>query len=239
MAKIAMTSDKKIMVLNEGVEGIPSITIDSELSDTSTNPVQNKVIKAAIDAVDTKAGNKQDKIRVSGLLKGDGTTISAAVAGTDYMVPPTGGTTGQILKKTETGTEWADSDVFIATYGTTTSAEIEAAYQAGKICAVCIDGRKNIYFLSYRHNANTHIFTSLRANTANYATSTMFIDACKCEDDAWDNVSNFMTKPANHASTHASGGSDPITPASIGAATMTEVNSAIQTAIGNAIGGSY
>ena len=108
MAKIAMTSDKKIMVLNEGVEGIPSITIDSELSDTSTNPVQNKVIKAAIDAVDTKAGNKQDKIGVSGLLKGDGTTISAAVAGTDYMAPPAGGTTGQILKKTETGTEWAD-----------------------------------------------------------------------------------------------------------------------------------
>ena len=108
MAKIAMTSDKKIMVLNEGVEGIPSITIDSELSDTSTNPVQNKVIKAAIDAVDTKAGNKQDKIGVSGLLKGDGTTISAAVAEIDYMAPPTGGTTGQILKKTETGTEWAN-----------------------------------------------------------------------------------------------------------------------------------
>lgn len=84
MAKIAMTSDKKIMVLNEGVEGIPSITIDSELIDTSTNPVQNKVIKAAIDAVDIKAGNKQDKIGVSGLLKGNGTTISAAVAGTDY-----------------------------------------------------------------------------------------------------------------------------------------------------------
>lgn len=89
MAKIAMTSDKKIMVLNEGVEGIPSITIDSELIDTSTNPVQNKVIKAAIDAVDIKAGNKQDKIGVSGLLKGDGTTISAAVAGTDYVVPST------------------------------------------------------------------------------------------------------------------------------------------------------
>ena len=135
MAKIAMTSDKKIMVLNEGVEGIPSITIDSELIDTSTNPVQNKVIKAAIDAVDIKAGNKQDKIGVSGLLKGDGTTISAAVAGTDYVTP--------------------------------------------------------------------------------------------------------STLPATHASTHATGGSDPITPADIGAATMTEVNAAIQTAIGNAIGGSY
>ena len=45
--------------------------------------------------------------------------------------------------------------------------------------------------------------------------------------------------PANHASKHASGGSDPITPASIGAATMDQVNSAIQAAIGNAIGGSY
>ena len=178
---------------------------------------------------------------ISTILNSSDVEIPTSKAVLDALVGkvPDDGTTGQILKKTETGTEWADSDVFIATYGTTTSAEIEAAYQAGKICAVCIDGRKNIYFLSYRHNANTHIFTSLRANTANYATSTMFIDACKCEDDAWDNVSNFMTKPANHASTHASGGSDPITPASIGAATMTEVNSAIQTAIGNAIGGSY
>ena len=84
MAKIAMTSDKKIMVLDEGVEGIPSITVDTELSNTSTNPVQNKVIKAAIDAVDTKVENKQNKIEVIGLLKSDGTTISAAVKGTDY-----------------------------------------------------------------------------------------------------------------------------------------------------------
>ena len=84
MAKIAMTSDKKIMVLDKGVEGIPSITVDSELSNTSTNPVQNKVVKAAIDAVDTKVENRQNKIEVSGLLKSDGTTISAAVKGTDY-----------------------------------------------------------------------------------------------------------------------------------------------------------
>ena len=89
MAKIAMTSDKKIMVLDKGVEGIPSITVDTELSNTSTNPVQNKVIKAAIDAVDTKVENKQNKIGVSGLLKSDGTTISAAVAGIDYAVPST------------------------------------------------------------------------------------------------------------------------------------------------------
>ena len=230
MKYIGENAIKKLIALIKGdlATKQPTITASGLLKGDGTGTVT---------AADTQEATLVDV--PNGLLKGDGTTIGAAVAEIDYMAPPTGGTTGQILKKTETGTEWADSDVFIATYGTTTSAEIEAAYQAGKICAVCIDGRKNIYFLSYRRNANTHIFTSLRANTANYAASTMFIDACKCEDDAWDNVSNFMTNPAIHASTHSSGGSDPITPASIGAATMTEVNSAIQAAIGNAIGGSY
>ena len=45
--------------------------------------------------------------------------------------------------------------------------------------------------------------------------------------------------PSTHASQHASTGTDPITPADIGAATTEYVDSAIQTAIGNAIGGSY
>ena len=47
----------------------------------------------------------------NGIVKGDGSTLSAAVAGTDYMAPPTSGTAGQVLKKTETGTEWADAPV--------------------------------------------------------------------------------------------------------------------------------
>ena len=54
----------------------------------------------------------QSHITASGLLKGDGNGgVSAAVAGTDYMTPPTGGITGQVLKKAETGTEWADAPV--------------------------------------------------------------------------------------------------------------------------------
>jgi hypothetical protein len=36
-------------------EGATKITIDSALSDTSTNPVQNKIVKSAIDAKATKA----------------------------------------------------------------------------------------------------------------------------------------------------------------------------------------
>lgn len=70
--------------------------------------IGENAIKKLIALIKSDLAKKQDSITVSGLLKGDGTTISAAVAETDYMAPPTGGTTGQVLKKTENGTEWAD-----------------------------------------------------------------------------------------------------------------------------------
>lgn len=44
----------------------------------------------------------------NGIVKGDGSTLSAAVAGTDYMTPVTGGTAGQVLTKTTDGQEWVD-----------------------------------------------------------------------------------------------------------------------------------
>ena len=73
--------------------------------------IGENAIKKLISLIKGDLAKKQDSITVSGLLKGDGTTISAAVAEMDYMTPPTGGTTGQVLKKTETGTEWADAPV--------------------------------------------------------------------------------------------------------------------------------
>ena len=42
----------------------------------------------------------------NGIVKGDGSTLSAAIAGTDYMAPVSGGTTGQVLTKTADGQEW-------------------------------------------------------------------------------------------------------------------------------------
>ena len=70
--------------------------------------IGENAIKKLIALIKGDLAKKQNSITVSGLLKGNGTTISAAIAETDYMAPPTGGTTGQVLKKTETGTEWAD-----------------------------------------------------------------------------------------------------------------------------------
>ena len=39
------------------ITDVPSITVDSALSSTSENPVQNKVINSALDSVSTKADN--------------------------------------------------------------------------------------------------------------------------------------------------------------------------------------
>lgn len=107
-----------------------------------------------------------------------------------------------------------DSDVFIATYGKTTSAEIEEAYQAGK--AVYVKKGLILGELRKRNSATSHFFHILSSN---------IYQSISCDSDEWLTYSYNYT-PASHASTHASGGSDPITPESIGAATKQDVDNA-------------
>lgn len=97
-------------------------------------------------------------------------------------------------------------EVFIATYGETTNAEIEAAYQAGKAIFVSVSKLYPIVPLTSRSsNGTTHMFNNQISN--------VILFSYKCIKDTW------QTSVINtHASTHATGGSDPITPASIGAA---------------------
>ena len=74
--------------------------VDNVKQYSATNPPPYPVtsVNGATGAVTLSASDvgAQPTITASGLLKGDGTTISAAVAEMDYMAPPTGGTTGQI-----------------------------------------------------------------------------------------------------------------------------------------------
>lgn len=106
-----------------------------------------------------------------------------------------------------------ESDVFIAIYGTTTNAEIEAALDAGKLVFLHLNGILPIIPFTRRSGAHIHIFT--------IATGNVQVMQYKCQNNNWSSA------PLNtHASNHATGGSDPITPASIGAApisTTTEV----------------
>lgn len=95
-----------------------------------------------------------------------------------------------------------DSDVFIAEYGVTKNSEIEAAFQAGKAVFV-FDG---CYFaaLSDWEGDTEHIFSNSYTRM-------------QCVNDVWSYGEDSFN-PTKHANTHKSNGSDPITPASIGAA---------------------
>ena len=103
---------------------------------------------------------------------------------------------------------WNESDVFIATYGTTTNAEISAACDAGKVVLCKKNGDTRIARLLL-DNGVVHMF-----DAALYNSYTIWM----CSRGNWSELTYYYT-PSSHASTHASGGSDPITPESIGAAT--------------------
>ena len=107
-----------------------------------------------------------------------------------------------------------ESDIFIATYGTTTSAEIEAAYQAVKT-VVCVY-KDSVYYLSSRMSEKRHIFSTIFSMDIS-ASMSSYLRKISCISDVWESSKNLGFKPEAHASNHATGGSDPITPASIGA----------------------
>lgn len=113
---------------------------------------------------------------------------------------------------------WSESDVFIATYGTTTNAEIEAAYQAGKPIIAIYPGKFLQYNIFQRSHANSHKFSTFALNGK--------VFTIQCVNDVWSDGQNSGVKPSAHASTHATDGSDPITPASIGAAPISTTTEA-------------
>ena len=72
------------------------------------------------------------------------------------------------------------------TYGTTTSAEIEAAYQAGKV--VCCKKNGYVYTLVWRDSATHHVFT-LIYNRTRYSLS--------CTSDTWAESSVLFASAAS------------------------------------------
>lgn len=61
--KLSRVEELLVELITSGGGGGGSVTVDDEMSSTSTNPVQNKVIKAKFDILDgTGAGSIQQKI---------------------------------------------------------------------------------------------------------------------------------------------------------------------------------
>lgn len=80
-----------------------------------------------------------------------------------------------------------ETQVFVATYGTTTNAQIEAAYQAGKICVVNYNGK--YYVLTERTSATRHFFTAARINT---------IYSVNCDNDVWATTSKAIVSKSDN-----------------------------------------
>lgn len=95
-----------------------------------------------------------------------------------------------------------ESDIFVATYGTTTNAEIEEAHQAGKAIYVKNSAGTRYGVLFQRNSATSHMFV-------------VGLNAWMCGNNNW--VESQAIAAATHASQHATDGADPITPDSIGA----------------------
>lgn len=106
-----------------------SVTVDSALSDTSENPVQNKVIHDKFETMTSDfadmLGTKADKDALS-------TKLDA----------PSGGSTGQVLQKTESGTQWANMQTY--SNATTSSAGLMSAADKTKLDGIA----SNITFAS-------------------------------------------------------------------------------------------
>lgn len=124
--------------------------------------------------------------------------------------------------------------VFLTTRNSATFADIQAAYNAGKIVVMTYGSR--IFMLGNMSSSSALFFNITPILSSETATSKgISVNSA----DEWTTMKTLAFAPQTHASRHASTGADPITPASIGAATMTEVNTAIQSAIQNTWEASY
>lgn len=140
-----------------------------------------------------------------------------------------------------------ESDIFWATYGTTTFTEAKAAYDARKEVVVLRrtgDDDQRIFRLSHINSTgNIAVFSYIhKMNTTESGDEDWYKGSCYLlllDSTGWSEPTPVRFLPRLHASKHAADGEDPITPAAIGAATMTEVNAAIQSAIQNTWEASY
>lgn len=113
-----------------------SVIVDSELSDTSTNPVENRVIKAALDGIEQSAPG-----------------------------------------------------VFLCHLARTTSAEIEAAYQAGKVVLLRIPRFNAVAQLTGRDDAVTHHFGAVFSDSSAEDLVAVHVT---CASDSWHVVAKTL-----------------------------------------------
>lgn len=86
------------------------------------------------------------------------------------------------------------SNTFVATYGTTTSAEIEAAFQAGKFIYVEVPSNGRRMYLTVRISATEHRFGSIH-----YSDGIPAMYAATCVNDSWSGIGRTLVNQNSFA----------------------------------------
>lgn len=157
------------------------------------------------------------KVILNGVTQMDAT---GATAGASDIVAPKSAMLANGVLTTGTGSASVE-EIYDVTYGTTTSTEIEAAYQANKLVR-CIYSNKE-YLLTYRESATIHHFVVFH-NQARYA--------LKCDNDTWsDSTSTFAKKDSPQLT------GTPTAPTATAGTNTTQLATTafVQTAVGGAI----
>ena len=89
---------------------------------------------------------------------------------------------GHTLSGNQSAADLGLDNIFWATYGVTTSAEIEAAYQAGKylLCKHTYNGRDFVYAFTRRQSSTIHDF-----GLCYWGDTSPIINAVYCQNDSW------------------------------------------------------
>lgn len=214
---------------DQKIEGIPTPDVSAQIKAHNESQAAHPYIRGLIPTKTSQLDND------SGYLKKH-QDISGKL---DKPANSTTATAGQVLTKTADGQEWQDreKDIFWATYEKTSAAEMTAAFLSGKmVVANKTNGFAYVYHAVVSSNTAKCFIIDLTFDSDNQL---LAANQRHVTSSGWWSPTSMYFTPDIHASDHATGGSDPITPASIGAATMTEVNSAIQSAIQNTWEASY
>lgn len=151
------------------------------LSTDGTDPYWMDVSEATSIAIDTTVTPDSSNLITSG-------AVSTAISNVDAL-PSQSGQSGKYLTTNGTSASWAavstEPEVFWATYGTTTNAQIEEAYQAGKEIVMNYDGR--VYQLVSRASSSSHTFGCVYYNTYYQA---------GCALGSWTNTSTSLSLPS-------------------------------------------
>ena len=141
-----------------------------------------------------------DKSKLDGITESaDAVSVTQSLtSGTEVGSITVNGTATKLYAPTAT------TEVFWATYGTTTSAELEAAYQAGKLIA-CGYG-SFVYIMQYRTSSTSHklIYWDVTVNNAYGVTEiNPTIYYLNCISDTWTNGNSTINDATSFDSTTA------------------------------------